>query len=78
MAKPHVIDRPIVVDSDVLIDYFAGISPSADAVEELHEAYVGVVSVLATYLQSANPNAKARSTRVAELSQAVATDSVAA
>lgn len=38
MAKPHVIDRPIVVDSDVLIDYFAGISPSAEAVEELLEA----------------------------------------
>ncbi len=38
MAKPHVIDRPIVVDSDVLIDYFAGISPSAEAVKELLEA----------------------------------------
>jgi len=38
LAKPHVIDRPIVVDSDVLIDYFAGISPSAEAVEELLEA----------------------------------------
>lgn len=38
MAKPHVIDRPIVVDSNVLIDYFAGISPSAEAVEELLEA----------------------------------------
>lgn len=44
----------------------------ADKIEELHEAYVGVVSVLATYLQSANPKGKARSTRVAELSQAVA------
>jgi predicted nucleic acid-binding protein len=38
LAKPHVIDRPTVVDSDVLIDYFAGISPSAEAVEELLEA----------------------------------------
>lgn len=40
---------------------------------ELHEAYVGVVDVLSTYLQSANPRLKARSTRVAELSQSVAT-----
>ncbi len=38
MAKPHVVDRPIVVDSDVLIDYFAGNTPSAEAVEELLEA----------------------------------------
>lgn len=38
MAKPLVIDRPIVVDSDVLIDYFAGVSPSAEAVQELLEA----------------------------------------
>ena len=38
---------------------------------ELHEAYVGVVDVLSSYLQSANPRLKARSTRVAELSQAV-------
>lgn len=38
MAKLHVIDRPIVVDSDVLIDYFAGISPSAEAVMELLKA----------------------------------------
>lgn len=41
---------------------------------ELHEAYVGVVDVLSKYLQSANPRLKARSTRVAELSQHVATD----
>ncbi len=38
MATPLVIDRPIVTDSDVLIDYFAGISPSAEAVKELLEA----------------------------------------
>ncbi len=44
----------------------------ADMVRELHTAYVGVVEVLARYLQSANPRAKARSIRVAELSQAVA------
>ena len=29
--------KPVVVDSDVLIDYFAGISPSAEAVQELLE-----------------------------------------
>jgi hypothetical protein len=39
---------------------------------ELHEAYVGVVEVLSRYLQSANPLLKARSIRVAELSQRVA------
>jgi len=41
-------------------------------VAELHSAYVGVVEVLAKYLQSANPRAKGRSIRCAELSQAVA------
>ncbi len=40
---------------------------------ELHEAYVGVVEVLARYLQSANPRLKAKSSRVAELCQKVAT-----
>jgi len=40
--------------------------------QELHEAYVGVVEVLAQYLQSANPRLKARAVRVAELSQRVA------
>ncbi len=44
----------------------------AKTVEELHVAYVGVVEVLSRYLQSANPTVKARSTRIAELSQAVA------
>lgn len=44
----------------------------AAKVVELHTAYVGVVEVLARYLQSANPRAKARSIRVAELCQAVA------
>ena len=39
---------------------------------ELHEAYVGVVEVLARYLQSANPKLKDRSVRVSELSDAVA------
>lgn len=41
-------------------------------IKELHTAYVGVVEVLARYLQSANPRVKARSIRVAELCQAVA------
>ena len=40
--------------------------------EELHEAYVGVVEVLSQYLQSAHPRLKAQSGRVAELSQAMA------
>ena len=44
----------------------------AAKVKELHTAYVGVVEVLAKYLQSANPRAKARSIRCAELSQTVA------
>lgn len=41
-------------------------------VDELHGAYVGVVEVLSRYLQSANPNDKSRSIRVAELCQEVA------
>lgn len=39
---------------------------------DLHDAYVGVVEVLSQYLQSAHPRLKARSIRVAELSQKVA------
>lgn len=39
---------------------------------ELHEAYVGVVEVLARYLQSANPKLQDRSVRVSKLSDAVA------
>jgi hypothetical protein len=46
----------------------------AKTVEELHVAYVGVVEVLSRYLQSADPKVKARSTRIAELSQAVAAE----
>lgn len=42
------------------------------SLSDLHEAHVGVVEVLARYLQSAHPKLKARSERVAELSQAVA------
>jgi hypothetical protein len=39
---------------------------------ELHDAHVGVVEILSRYLQCANPHLKARSSRVAELSQRVA------
>lgn len=41
-------------------------------IAELHEAHVGVVEVFSKYLQSAHPGLKARSIRVAELSQKVA------
>ncbi len=44
----------------------------ARTVGELHEAYVGVVEVMSKYLQSANPKHKAKSTRIAELSQKLA------
>ncbi|MFQ5416903.1 MAG: HD-GYP domain-containing protein, partial [Myxococcota bacterium] len=46
----------------------------ASKVEELKIAYIGVVEVLSKYLQGANPRMKARSERVAELSQAVAAE----
>lgn len=39
---------------------------------DLHEAHVGVVEVLARYLQSAHPKLKDRSKRIAQLSEAVA------
>lgn len=44
----------------------------AARVQELHEAYIGVVEVLFKYLQSANPKIKARSIRIAEMCQTVA------
>lgn len=44
----------------------------AQSVEDLHRSYVGVVEVLSRYLQNGNPRVKARSIRVAELSQMVA------
>lgn len=43
-------------------------------IDELHEAYVGVVEVLAQYLHSANPQLRAQSIRVAELGREVATE----
>jgi hypothetical protein len=44
----------------------------AAKVNELQEAYVGVVEVLSRYLQSGHPTIKARSVRVAEMCQTVA------
>lgn len=44
----------------------------AAKVNELHDAYVGVVEVLSKYLQSGNPRVKARSIRTAEIAQLVA------
>ncbi len=41
-------------------------------VRELHGAYVGVVEVLARYLQAGHPRIKTRSVRIAELSQLIA------
>jgi len=41
-------------------------------VDELHEAYVGVVEVLSKYLQSGHPKIKARSVRIAEMCQLTA------
>jgi hypothetical protein len=44
----------------------------AATLRELHSAYVGVVEVLAQYLQGGNPRTKTRSARIAELSQLIA------
>lgn len=44
----------------------------ATTVQELHEAYVGVVEVVSKYLQGSDARAKTQSVRVAELSQQVA------
>lgn len=44
----------------------------ARTVNDLHRAYVGVVEVLSKYLQSSNPETKARSIRISELCQLVA------
>ena len=46
----------------------------AKTLEELHDAYVGVVEVLSKYLQSADPGVKARSTRIAHLCETVAVE----
>ena len=44
----------------------------AATIDELHQAYVGVVEVLSKYLHCADPKVRARSVHIAELSQAVA------
>ena len=44
----------------------------AAKVDELHEAYVGVVEVVSKYLQGGHPKVKARSIRIAEMCQLVA------
>lgn len=46
----------------------------SNRLDELNEAYVGVIEVLSRYLQSANHSLQARSSRVAETSQKVAQD----
>lgn len=43
-----------------------------EKIDELHDAYHGVVEVLARYLASADPTMKDRSLRIAELAQATA------
>jgi hypothetical protein len=45
---------------------------STHKIEELHDAYVGVVEVLVRYLNSADPKLKNQVTRISELSQQVA------
>jgi hypothetical protein len=45
---------------------------SARRIEELHDAYLGVVEVLVQYLNSADPKTKAQATKISELSQRVA------
>ena len=44
----------------------------AGKIEELHDAYIGVVEVLSQYLKSADPNMNDKSKRIAVLSQEVA------
>jgi len=44
----------------------------AERLEELHDAYVGVVEVLSRYLNGADPRLKNRPRRIAELSEQVA------
>ena len=57
-----------------IISIFVGtVSDERNAkIEELHDAYLGVVEVLARYLNSADPRLGDRATKVAEISQKVA------
>ncbi len=75
-ASPPVIALAVVIWAAVLGLTSLLVGTLSDdrtvKLDELHEAYVGVVEVLSQYLQSAHPHLKARSIRVAELSQQVA------
>jgi len=75
-TTPLVIGLSLVVWSAVmgLNAIFVGTlgDERSKKIEELHDAYLGVVEVLAHYLKSATPEKKDHSKRVALLSQAVA------
>lgn len=75
-TTPLVIGLSLVVWSAVmgLNAIFVGTlgDERSKKIDELHDAYLGVVEVLAHYLKSANPEKKDHSKRVALLSQAVA------
>ncbi len=75
-TSPLVIGLSVVVWGGVLGLMALMVGTLSDELSsrmvELHEAYVGVVDVLAQYLQSGNPRLKDRSHRIAELCQEVA------
>jgi len=75
-TTPLVIGLSLVVWSAVmgLNAIFVGTlgDERSKKIDELHDAYLGVVEVLAHYLKSASPEKKDHSKRVALLSQAVA------
>jgi len=70
IALAVTISGAILCLTDLLVGTLSD-ERSAQA-DELHDAYVGVVEVLSKYLQGANPQLKARTIRVAELSQQIA------
>jgi len=43
------MDTAVVVDSDILIDYFAGLSPSAEAVQKLLETDLLAITTLTVF-----------------------------
>jgi len=43
------MDTAVVVDSDILIDYFAGLSPSAEAVQRLLETDLLAITTLTVF-----------------------------
>lgn len=75
-VSPLVIGLSIVVWGAVLGLCAIMVGTLSDELEtrlvELHEAHVGVVEVLARYLQSAHPRLKSRSQRISDLSREVA------